>query len=110
MCNHINMCMSNVTLYVPDDVKQKMDARSDIRWSEVARQAILKKLEETRKLELLKKYVEKEPFTQEDLVWMDEHDWHPVDEQQMKLSFIKEVQKRSKGKFIKAKSIDELFE
>ncbi len=102
--------MSNITLYVPENVKKKMDSHSDIRWSEVVRQAINKKLIESRKLEILKKYVEQEPLTDADLVWMDEHDWHPVDEQQMKLSFIKEVEKRSKGKFIKAKNVDELFE
>ena len=110
MCTHINICMSNITLYVPEKVKEKMDSYSEIRWSEVVRQAINKKLIETRKLELLKKYVEQEPFTDEDLAWMDEHDWHPVDEQQMKLSFIKEVQKRSKGKFIRAKKVEDLFE
>jgi len=110
MCIHINMCMSNITLYVPEKVKERMNAHSEIRWSEVVRQAINQKLIETRKLELLKKYVEKEAFTDQDLHWMDEQDWHPVDEQQMKLSFIKDVQKRSKGKFVKAKSVRELFE
>ncbi len=102
--------MSNVTLYMPDDVKHEMDFHSEIKWSEVVRKAIIEKLKELRKLELLRKYVEKEPFTNEDLKWMDENDWHPVDEQQMKLSFIKGVEKRSKGKFVKAKTVDELFE
>lgn len=110
MCNHINICMSNITLYVPEEVKKRMDAYSEIRWSEVVRQAINRKLIETRKLELLKKYVEREPFNGEDLAWMDEHDWHPVDTQQMKLSFVKEVQERSKGGFIRAKNVKELFE
>ena len=110
MCIHINICMSNITLYVPEKVKEKMDSYSEIRWSEVVRQAINKKLIETRKLELLKKYVEQEPFNEEDLVWMDEHDWHPVDEQQMKLSFVRAVEKASREKTIKLKSIDELFE
>lgn len=102
--------MSNITLYVPEKVKEKMDAYSEIRWSEVVRQAINQKLVETRKLELLKKYVEKEPFTRDDLAWMDEHDWHPVDERQMKLSFVDDVKKRSRGKFTRAKSTGELFE
>ncbi len=104
------MYMSNITLYVPGKVKERMDAHSDIRWSEVVRQAILRKLEETKKLELLKKYVEREPFNDEDLAWMDEHDWHPVDEGQMNLSFVKDAEKRRKGKFIRAKSVGELFE
>jgi hypothetical protein len=102
--------MSNITLYLPDDVKEQLDAHSEIRWSEIARQALIEKLEEITKLEILKKYIEKQPFTEEDFAWMDEHDWHPVDEKGVKLSFIKELDKREKHKSVKAKSIDEFFE
>lgn len=63
-----------------------------------------------RKLELMKKYAEKEPFTEEDYAWMDKNDWHPVDEKEMKPSFIKELKKRSKEKSIRVKNIKELFE
>ncbi|MFH0884299.1 MAG: hypothetical protein V1861_01155 [Candidatus Micrarchaeota archaeon] len=101
--------MSNVTLYVPDDVKHEMENRSEIKWSEVIRKAILAKLVEIKKLELLRKFIEKEPFTEEDLWWMDNNDWHPVDEKQMRLDFVKEVGKRGKGKPIRAKSVDEIF-
>ena len=104
------MCMSNITLYVPEKVKERMDRHSDIRWSEVVRKAILEKLKEMRKLELLKKYVEKEPFTEEDWKWMDENDWHPVDEKEMKLSFVKEVKRREKEKARRVKDIKELLE
>lgn len=102
--------MSNVTLYVPEDVKEEMDEHDEVRWSEVARKAIIEKLKEMKKLQLLKKYVEKEPFTDEDWKWMDDNDWHPVDEKEMKLSYVKEIQKRSKEKARKVKNIDELFE
>lgn len=102
--------MSNVTLYLPDYVKLNMEKHSEIRWSEVVRNAILSKLNELRKLDLLRKYVEKEPFNEDDLNWMDENDWHPVDERQMNLDFVKKVEASSKGKFVKAKSVDELFE
>ena len=102
--------MSNVTLYVPENIKKEMDSHSDISWSDVVRQAILSKINELRKLALLRKYVEKEPFTDGDLRWMDENDWHPVDERQMGLSFVKDVQKRSKGRFIRARSVGEIFE
>jgi hypothetical protein len=102
--------MSNVTLYVPDEVKQKMDAHSEIKWSEVVRKAVLEKLKQLKKLELLRKYVEKEPFTDNDLRWMDENDWHPVDEQQMKLGFVQDTKQRSKGKFVKAEKAKDIFE
>jgi hypothetical protein len=102
--------MSNITLYLPDSVKKDVNAHAEIRWSEIVRQAIINKLKELKKLELLRKYVEKEPFTSADLGWMDENDWHPVDEQQMKLGFVGEVRKRSKGRFVRVKSVDGLFE
>ncbi|MFH1221474.1 MAG: hypothetical protein V1492_00125 [Candidatus Micrarchaeota archaeon] len=101
--------MSNVTLYVPDDVRDAMAVHEDIRWSEVARKAILEKLKELKKLELLKKYVERMPLTEADWEWMDENDWHPVDEKDMKLSFIKEVEKRSKEKPIRVRKAADLF-
>lgn len=62
------------------------------------------------KTELYRKYVEKEPFMSAELRWMGENDWHPVDMQQMKPDSIKEIQRRSKGRFIKAKSVGEIFE
>ncbi len=37
--------MPNVTLSVPEELYQKMKKRSDIRWSEVARRAIVDQLE-----------------------------------------------------------------
>jgi len=37
--------MPNVTLSVPEEVYQKMKKRSDVRWSEVARRAIVNQLE-----------------------------------------------------------------
>lgn len=104
------MCMSNITLYLPAEVKQSLDTHPEIRWSEVVRQAVINKLKELRKLEILRKYVEHEPFTSEDLEWMDENDWHPVDEKEMKLSFVRETGKARKGKFVKGKSADALFE
>ncbi len=102
--------MSNITLYLPEEVKKQIDSYSEIRWSEIVRKAILEKLFELKKLQLLKKYVEKEPFTDEDLAWMDQNDWHPVDEQQMKLAFVKNVEKRSNSTSIPLTSVDKLFE
>jgi hypothetical protein len=110
MCAHSNMCMSNITLYVPENVKKEMDSHDEVRWSEVARKAIMEKIIQMKKLDLLRKYVEKEPFTDEDYAWMDENDWHPVDEKEMKLSFIKKLEKRSKEKSIHVKNIRELWE
>jgi len=43
--------MTNLTLSVPDDLYEEMKKHPEIRWSEVARQALAKKLEDLRRLD-----------------------------------------------------------
>lgn len=57
----------------------------------------------------MKKYSKKESFTQEELDWMEETDWHPVDEMGLKPQFIKKLEEAEKRKSIKGKTIEELF-
>ncbi|HEX9341310.1 MAG TPA: hypothetical protein VF992_09135 [Thermoplasmata archaeon] len=45
--------MANLTLSVPDDLYEEMKKHPEIRWSEVARQALAKKLEDLRRLDAL---------------------------------------------------------
>lgn len=104
------MCdsMANITLSLPENLRVEMEKHSDIRWSKVARNAIAEKINQLRKLEILRKYVDKEPFSESDLRWMDENDWHPVDERPMKKSFIANL-KASRKEKSKPTIIDELF-
>ena len=90
--------MANITLSVPESIRMEMDKHADIRWSEVARNAILEKMVQLRKLEILRKYVDKEHISEEDWAWMDEHDWHPVDEKPMKPEYIKSLKASMKEK------------
>jgi len=90
--------MANITLSIPENVRFQMDAYSEIRWSEVARNAILAKMVELRKLSIFKKYMDKEPISEKDWAWMDEHDWHPVDELPMKKEYIKSLKASMKEK------------
>jgi hypothetical protein len=39
--------MTNVTLSVPEEIYRRMKRRRDVKWSEVARQAIMARLEQT---------------------------------------------------------------
>ena len=100
--------MANLTLSMPADVSEQMKSYSEIKWSEIARSAILEKIIHLRKLELLRKYVDKEPFSDSDLRWMDENDWHPVDERPMKPEYIKSLKAAMKAP-TKKTTIDELF-
>lgn len=56
--------MSNITLSVPDNVHDDMKHFSDVRWSEVARKAIIEKLET---LHLAEKLAKKSKLTLEDV-------------------------------------------
>ena len=37
-------------------------------------------------------------------------DWHPADEKEFRKEFVRSVEKARKGKMVKGKSVDELFE
>ena len=45
--------MTNLTLSIPDDLYEEMKKHPEIRWSEVARQAVTRKLEDLRRLDEL---------------------------------------------------------
>ena len=55
--------MTNMTLAVPEDLFKIMEKHKDIKWSEVARQAIWDK---ARKIELMDKILSKSNLTEED--------------------------------------------
>lgn len=66
MCFHIIVLgdlMSNLTLAVTDELKRKMDKHTEIRWSNVARDAFEEKIQ---KLELMDSLLEKSNFSEED--------------------------------------------
>ncbi len=55
--------MPNMTLSIPDQVQKKMSKHSEVKWSNVAREAIEKKVEE---LEWMDKILSKSKLTEED--------------------------------------------
>lgn len=99
----------NITLSVSGDLEKAIKKHPEIKWTEIARQGMLSEVEKVRKLELLRKFIDKEAFNEDDFNWMDEHDWHPVDERELKPEFIAESKRISKGKFHRAKSMSDLF-
>ncbi|MFH1246854.1 MAG: hypothetical protein V1644_00600, partial [Candidatus Micrarchaeota archaeon] len=55
--------MANITLYIPDELKHKMDEHREMRWSMAIRNIIEEKLEELAKFESL---VKKSKLTEKD--------------------------------------------
>ncbi len=56
--------MANMTLSIPNEIHQSMKHFSEIRWSEVARKAIIEKIET---LELAEKLAKKSQLTKKDV-------------------------------------------
>ncbi len=56
--------MANVTLFVPEDLKNRMDEHDEIRWSKAIRNIIEKKLDD---LEEANRIASKSKITQEDV-------------------------------------------
>lgn len=61
--SHNYVKMGNITLSIPEEVHKQMKRFSDIRWSEVARQAIVSKIE---MLMLADKLAKKSKLTEKD--------------------------------------------
>ncbi|MEK6963538.1 MAG: hypothetical protein AABX70_03870 [Nanoarchaeota archaeon] len=55
--------MTNLTLAVPEDLHQIMEKHKDIKWTEVARQAMWEK---AKKLDLMDKLLAKSVLTEQD--------------------------------------------
>ena len=62
--NYVLIIMGNITLSVPDNIHKQMKHFSEVRWSEVARKAILEKIE---LLQLAEKLANKSKLTEEDV-------------------------------------------
>lgn len=56
--------MVNMTFAIPDEVHAKMKMRSDVRWSEVARRAIVERIED---LEVMDRICSKSKLTKKDV-------------------------------------------
>jgi hypothetical protein len=56
--------MGNITLSIPDNIHKQMRHFSEVKWSEIARKAIIEKLEF---LQLAEKLAQKSKLTEEDV-------------------------------------------
>lgn len=66
MCSHIMQIgdrMGNMTLAIPDELQKRMKQHTELKWSDVARQAFEKKIKE---LEIMEKILSKSELTEED--------------------------------------------
>jgi len=98
----------NMTLSLDKNLSQVVQANKYIKWTEVARDAIKQKAIEIKKAEIFNKYVKKQELSEDEYNFLEEIDWHPVDEFPLKDSFVKELKRADNEKRIKLKSIRHL--
>lgn len=55
--------MATITLNIPDETQKEMKKHSEIKWNEIARKAIIKRIEDLKTLDLL---LEKSSLKKED--------------------------------------------
>lgn len=95
--------MASITLSVSEEFKAEMKSFAWVNWSEVAREEALKK-------DIFEEYIRTGRLSDEDWEFCQEIDWHPVDDLPLKEEFVKKLEQRKKGPFIKLNSVDEIFE
>lgn len=55
MCAHIILPVPNITLTVPEDLHRKMKAHPEIRWSQVVRRVLVRRIEDLERMDALAK-------------------------------------------------------
>ena len=95
--------MPSITISMTEEKRNEIkDKYSWINWSEIAREEITKKL-------IFENYLKTKTLTDEEWKFCEKIDWHPVDELPIKEEFKKELEKRKKEKYIKLKSVEQIF-
>ena len=94
--------MASITLSVNEEFKNQLKQYLWINWSEIAREEAMKKL-------IFEDYIKTGSLSDEEWEFCEKKDWHPVDELPLKEEFKREIEKRKKEKFIRLKSVDEVF-
>lgn len=94
--------MASLTLSVSDEFKNELKSFSWVNWSEVAREEAFKKL-------IFENYLKTGKISDEDWEFCEKIDWHPVDELPLRKEYLKKLERISKEKSIRIKSVSDLF-
>ncbi len=90
-------------------VGQLMENFKELKTEMVVFRPLIGDLEELKKKIIFGSYLKTGTLSDEEWKFCESIDWHPVDELPLKEGFIKKIEQRKKEKFIKFKSIDDLF-
>lgn len=84
-------------------LKERMDEFAWVNWSYVAQEACTKR-------RIFEDYLQTGKVSDEDSVFCEKHDWHPVDWLPPKKEFITSIEAAKKERSILLKSVSEIFD
>ncbi len=90
-------------------IGQRMESFKELKTEMVVFRPLIGDLEELKKKIIFESYLKTGTLSDEEWKFCENADWHPVDELPLKEKFIKQLEPRKKEKFIKFKSVDDIF-
>lgn len=93
--------MACITVPLEQAFKQRISKFPWVNWSEVGREATLKK-------EIFDKFIKTGELSKEDQEFCDMIEWYPVDELPLREEYVKKLKKIEKGPHSKAMTPEEL--
>ncbi|AFV22925.1 hypothetical protein Mpsy_0716 [Methanolobus psychrophilus R15] len=94
--------MPTLTIPIDDDLYDKVQIHSWVKWSKVAQEGI-------RKRKILEIYIRNKTISEEDADFCEMSDWHPVDELPMKQELIEKIQKTDKKSYVTVNKVSDIF-
>ena len=95
--------MVSITIPLDDKLFDEIARFPWVNWSEVAREALLKR-------EIFERYIKTGTVTDEDWVFCEKIDWHPVDDLPLKDDVAADIRKAKGESSIKLRSVADVFE
>ncbi|WP_407356682.1 hypothetical protein [Methanolobus sp. WCC5] len=94
--------MSTLTVPVDDELYEKIQSMSWVRWSRVVQDGI-------RKRKIVETYIRDKNISEADAVFCELMDWHPVDELPFREDVLENIRKTDKRSFVKVQDISDIF-
>ncbi|WP_370575560.1 hypothetical protein [Methanomethylovorans sp.] len=94
--------MPTLTVPIDDELYDKIQTLSWVKWSKVAQDGI-------RKRKILEVYIRDKSISEEDAEFCEMIDWHPVDELPIKEEVIERILRSDKNTAVSVKDISDIF-
>lgn len=94
--------MSTLTIPIDDELYERVQSFSWVKWSRVAQDGI-------RKRKILEIYIRDKTISEDDAEFCEMIDWHPVDELPIKQELIGKLKKADKKSYEAVEDISDIF-